>query len=165
MSESSEDKTVRKFTKHLQRDVWCYQISIFYKHYSDHSRALLDRKAIVDVIRKGFPRQPFLYRLCLIEAEPEVFDDIKNDCRFGQKLTMAFHTLFTDRIVEIKELEEKLTQKLKTPIRCKRRKFDDLKKYRYLESLNKGEPHNLKQFFNSDARRWSIIGRKNLPES
>ncbi|WP_147288382.1 hypothetical protein [Pseudomonas fluorescens] len=63
MSETSEDKTKRKYLTVLRDYQWSYQHSIFYKD-AEQSHALLgDMVKFKQVLRRRCPDQPFLIRV------------------------------------------------------------------------------------------------------
>jgi hypothetical protein len=165
MSESSEQKTIRKFIKLLENPDFSYQITIFYNNSFDKSEALKHKPIITRLIGKIFPKQPFLYRLALnSRVESENLDDLKSDAELGEVIVMPYHTLFTNQVTEIKLLEERLKERLQVSLRVKRKVFTDSAKVSYIRAVRKGKPHDLEGFFPKDSniKRIALFGKSFL---
>jgi len=167
MTENTIDKTKRKFTDQLSNSYWTYQVSVFYRNYSDSKKALEHRKSITRLFNYHYPRQPFLYRLCLSSTDIDRFEDIGGGNEFGMKLETPFHTFFTTTKIEIKELENSLCSTLGLSVYLRRRVFDGLKKHKYISTVRRENPHDLTKFFNSEKqiKRWSLSGKLFIPDS
>lgn len=63
MSETSEDKTKRKFVAHLRKPIWTIQYSVFYKDPAESYKLLEDQKRFRRELKRKFPDQPFLVRV------------------------------------------------------------------------------------------------------
>jgi hypothetical protein len=61
--ESSEDKTKRKFAKHLLYPIWDYQYAVFYETPEDSIDLLKDQAAFRQALKRKYPNQPFLVRV------------------------------------------------------------------------------------------------------
>jgi hypothetical protein len=93
MSETSEDKTKRKFVAHLRKPIWTIQYSVFYVNPAESYRLLEDQKRFRRELKRKFPDQPFLVRV--------------QTHRKG-KIHQAYLTLFTTQKVDgIEELAKR----------------------------------------------------------
>ena len=63
MSETSEDKTKRKFVAHLRKPIWTIQYSVFYVNPAESYKLLEDQKRFRREMKRKFPEQPFLVRV------------------------------------------------------------------------------------------------------
>lgn len=167
MSESTEERTKRKFIAHYNNDYFTTQISIFYLHSLDGTKALLHKPVITQLIRRNHSEQCFLYRLCLTTTDAKNLDDLKDTQPPHSKILMCYHTLFTNEKINEKKLKRTLEKHLKCSIKIKQQYISELKKMKYVSAVKKGEPHDLKGYFNTSANihRITTINSKLLPNN
>ena len=164
MSETSEDKTIRNFTTLLDQPYFGVQISILYPYSYDSKKAADHKPIITERIRKAFPNQCFLYRLCLFEVDIKNLEDLKDRESGNQQHTTAYHTLFTNEKVSLEKIKASIEKHCGCEVRVKQQVFGNLKKSRYISAVKKGKPYDLRTHFNSNRpiRRYAVIGEKHL---
>ncbi len=165
MTETSSEKTTRKFISELSKRAFCYQVSIYYNNYSDRLKAPEHKSIITDQLPRTLPKQTFLYRLGIkYNLDATSLDDLKDAADYGEVIDMPYHTLFTTKTTEIDSFKLALERRLNCSLRLKRRIFNDIAKKRYLLAVSRGEPHDLLGYFPDllNQRRWALIGRKHL---
>jgi hypothetical protein len=166
MSESSQQKTTRKFVTLLSNNYFRVQISIFYRKLNDSLSALEHKPIITDQLRRAFPNQCFLYRLCLFNVNTKNLDDMKTTEDIQDEVKMPYHTVFTHAKVSIDRIEKILRKHIGNEIFAKQRFFVETKKEQYISVVKKGKPYDLHNQFNSKKpiQRYSIIGEKNISD-
>ena len=164
MSESTEAKTIRNFTNHLTNPYFITQLSIFYNNSFDSKNAINDKPTVTNIVRRSFPNQCFLYRLCLTNTEASNLNDLTKSYSPDYPIEMAYHTLFTNQKIDIEKLVKRLKKKLGKDIRVKQQMIGDWKKTKYIAAVRKGKPHNLQEHFLTDkpVRRFTLIGKNML---
>jgi len=186
MTETAEDRTKRKFIKHLKSADWNYQITVFYRSEEDSkAHAIEDSKKLRKMLGKEFNQYPWLYRLCLLNREFGVSYETTIDEDTGEitkeKIRyeiedpqhIAYHTFFTtsgefprSRLNKIKRLMTSCCGAV-VNIRGQNRfsasyREDDLE--RYIGSIKKQKPHNLAEYFGTNPHRFSLINEAALNE-
>lgn len=166
MSESAEQKTKRKFIEHLDSADWCYQYSAIYVEPADAKNfALEDGQRLRKRIARKFNRQPFLYRLCLLNRKYHIIDVVENvDKETGEILDdyivkgkelletnyelTAFHTFFTTQKIVFKDLQVVVNACVDgRSVRLLNRRISAAKLESYQAKVRNQNPHNLKHFF------------------
>jgi hypothetical protein len=180
MTESAEDKSKRKFIKHLNSTDWSKQFSIFYlDEQSSREHAIEDSRRLRKMLGKEYRQQPWLYRLCLLYRKFKVSDIEVFDLDTGEITTsreyidiedpqhIVFHTLFTTSDFTRRKYEEfqSLVKQCCNPLVNVRRQFrsaDDLEIYQ--DSIKRQKPHNLKKYFGAGKKihRFSLVNQAAL---
>jgi len=160
MSETSSEKTKRKYSKILLDHSWSHQVSIFYNEYSDCEFALSHKPKITRFLMLNYPNHAFLYRLQLKNTEQNKFNDLAPQ----GKIEAPYHTIHASRKIKREVLLEELTELLKVDFKlltkpAKREKIEKAA----LTIMNSG-PHDLKRYFGTlrNIGRYSVIGKDNL---
>lgn len=131
MTESAEQRTKRRFREYLDLTDWTYQYSFFYQCSEDAREfALSDATRLKEKLRraKSLRSQPFLYRLCLYQAN-------------------AFHTVFTTKPIDLNYLQALIEKASKCELKVAGRAVSEWKIERYKNSVYTQRPHNLVGFF------------------
>jgi hypothetical protein len=186
MTESAEDRSKRKFIKHLTSADWNYQVTVFYKtEEASKANAIEDSKKLRKMLGKEFNQYPWLYRLCLLHRKFGVSYETSIDEETGEITTekthyeieepehIAYHTFFTtsgqfprSRLDKIKRLMTSCCGAV-VNIRGQNRfsgsyREDDLA--RYIGSIKTQKPHNLTKYFGTNPHRFSLINEAALSE-
>jgi hypothetical protein len=167
VSETSEDKTKRSFITLYNNNYFTTQISIFYLQSTDGIKAQVHKPVITQLVRRIYSEQCFLYRLCLTTTDTKNLDDLKDTQPPNSKMLMSYHTLFTNEKINSDKLKKALEKHLNCTIRIKQQYIGELKKMKYISAVKKGEPHDLKSYFNSskNIHRIATINAKKLPNT
>ena len=160
MSETSSDKTKRKYSKILLDHSWSHQISIYYNEYSDCEFALLHKPKITRYLMLNYPNHAFLYRLQLKNTEKRMFNDLQPQ----GKIEAPYHTIHASRKIRRETFLEGLTEALKVDFKVLTRPAHRAKVEKASETIKGSAPHNLERYFGSKTtiRRYSVIGKENL---
>ena len=161
VSESSQEKTKRKTLELLSSEQWSYQLSIFYRCFSNRLLALEHKEKVTRVLKRLNPEQPMLYRLCLYNAPHEHLDDIDDNDLLTER--MPYHAIFSSDPFSLKESElaEALSQAVGVSLNVLKRGFKGELKRRYLSAIKTGELHELKEYFNTNrVRSYYLINKK-----
>lgn len=161
MSESSQEKTKRKTLELLSSEQWSYQLSIFYRCFSNRLLALEHKEKITRVLKRLNPDQPILYRLCLFDAPHEHLDDIDDNDLVTER--MPYHAVFSSTPFYLKEpdLALALTKVTGISLNVLKRSFKGELKRRYLSAIKVGELHELKDYFGTNrVRSYYLINKK-----
>ena len=124
-------KTKRKTLEVLLSDQWSYQLSIFYRCFSNRLFALEHKEKVTRVLKRLNPEQPMLYRLCLYNAPHEHLDDIDDNDLLTER--MPYHAIFSSDPFSLKESElaEALSQAVGVSLNVLKRGFKgELKRIR-----------------------------------
>jgi len=160
MSESSLEKTKRKYSRILLDHSWHHQISIFYKEYSDCEFALIHKPKITRYLMQKYPQHAFLYRLQLKNTEKRMFNDLSPQ----GKIEAPYHTIHSSKKIRRESLLEGLTEALKVDFKLLTRPAHRAKVEKASATIKGTAPHNLERYFgtNKPIRRYSVIGKENL---
>ena len=143
MTETSEDKTKRKYVDQLMADIWKYQYSVFYQNPDDSIRLIDDADTFKQGMGRKFPNQPFLIRVCL-----------KGTGRSKQ----AWLSILTT--AEASGLAERAEKKFSAPVNVKVRRYTDTKAEQAAATIMKQGPHDLKHFFGKEkVNRYALINK------
>jgi len=147
MSESSEDKTRRKFAKYLLDPRWTYQYSFFYEDPTESKSLLDDQKLFRQELRRKFPNQPFLVRVQTLK-------------RPGREL-QAYLTIYTTQKTEgVFEVSERYF-----PVNVLYRQLTERRREVKAHKILTQKPHDLTKLFGSvRIRRYGIINKHLLAD-
>lgn len=147
MSESSEDKTRRKFAKYLLHPRWAYQYSFFYEDPADSKSLLNDQKLFRQKLRRKFPNQPFLVRVQTLK-------------RAGREL-QAYLTIYTTQKTEgMFELSERYF-----PVNVLYRQLTERRREVKAHKILTQKPHDLTKLFGQvRIRRYGVINKHLLED-
>lgn len=147
MSESSEDKTRRKFAKYLLHPRWAYQYSFFYEDPADSKSLLDDQKLFRQELRRKFPNQPFLVRVQTLK-------------RAGREL-QAYLTIYTTQKTEgMFELSEQYF-----PVNVLYRQLTERRREVKAHKILTQKPHDLTKLFGQvRIRRYGVINKHLLED-
>ena len=150
MSETSEDKTKRKYLSVLRNYQWSYQHSIFYDDPKLSERLLEEMVPFKQRLRRQCSEQPFLVRIQTLKK--------------GSNPHQAYLTIFTTKKVEgLKEMANKVFPATMN-VMGKRLSGEKLKQI--ADAIERHKPHDLSKIFGmTGINRWSILNRDNLVRS
>jgi len=160
MSETSAEKTKRKYSKILLDHSWHHQISIFYNEYSDCEFALIHKPKITRFLMLNYPSHAFLYRLQLKNTEKSKFNDLAPQ----GKIEAPYHTIHASRKIRREVLLEELTELLKVDFKLLTRPAKREKIEKAAQTIMNTRPHDLKRYFGIQRNivRYSTIGKNKL---
>lgn len=146
MSETSEEKTKRKYLTVLRGYQWSYQHSIFYDD-PEQSHALLDHMGrFKQVLRRRCPDQPFLIRVQALKkgAVHQAFLSIITTAKVVDLRGIANKTFpATMNVVGRRLSAERLSQQALV--------------------IEEAKPHDLSKLFDkAGINRWSVLNRQLL---
>jgi hypothetical protein len=149
VSESSEEKTKRKYLTVLRGYQWSYQHSVFYDD-PEQSHALLDDMVkFKQVLRRRCPDQPFLIRVQALKkgAVHQAFLSIITTAKVEDLRGIANKTFpATMNVVGRRLSAERLSQQARV--------------------IEKAKPHDLSKLFDkAGINRWSVLNKQHLAES
>lgn len=146
MSETSEEKTKRKYLAVLRGYRWSYQHSIFYDD-PEQSHALLDHMVrFKQVLRKRCPDQPFLIRVQALKKGA---------------VHQAFLSIITTAKVE--DLTEIANKTFTAKMNVVGRRLSAERLSQQASVIEKAKPHDLSKLFaKSGINRWSVLNKSNL---
>lgn len=149
MSESSEDKTRRKFAKYLLHPRWVYQYSFFYEE-PEYSKTLIeDQKVFRQELRRKFPDQPFLVRV----------QTLKRPGREFQAYLTLYTTQKTDGMFEVSE------RYFPAPVNVLYRQLTERRREVKAHKILTQKPHDLTKLFGEvRIRRYGIINKHLLAD-
>lgn len=146
MSETSEEKTKRKYLAVLRGYQWSYQHSIFYDDPEQSLGLLEDMASFKQMLRRRCPDQPFLIRVQALKkgAVHQAFLSIITTAKVGDLRGIANKTFPASMNVVGRRLsDERLSQQARV--------------------IEKAKPHNLSKLFDkSGINRWSVLNKPML---
>jgi hypothetical protein len=147
VSESSEEKTKRKYLTVLRGYQWSYQHSVFYDD-PEQSYALLDHMVkFKQVLRRRCPDQPFLVRIQTLKK--------------GSAPYQAYLTIFTTKKVE--DLREVANKVFPTIMNVMGKRLSVEKLDQIAGAIEKQKPHDLTKLFDkAGINRWSVLNKQLL---
>lgn len=160
MSESSSDKTKRKFTALLTTYYWSHQVTVFYSNYLDRNSAPIHKEKITRALRQLYPQSPFLYRLCL--SKPIDAEILNDSVGASESVVMPYHTFFTTIPINKKELKASLQKRLGCEVTVRMRYVASWKVSNYIKAVKRDDPHDLEGYFPElkYQRRTAFIGKQ-----
>lgn len=151
MSESSEEKTKRKYLTVLRGYQWSYQHSVFYND-PEQSHALLEHMVrFKQVLRRRCPDQPFLVRIQTLKK--------------GSVPHQAYLTIFTTKKVE--DLREMANKVFPAIMNVMGKKLSVEKLDQIARAIEKQKPHDLSKVLDkAGINRWTVLNKDKLvPET
>lgn len=147
MSESSEEKTKRKYLTVLRGYQWSYQHSVFYDD-PEQSHALLEHMVrFKQALRRRCPDQPFLVRIQTLKK--------------GSAPHQAYLTIFTTKRVE--DLREMANKVFPTIMNVMGKRLSAEKHDQIARAIEKQKPHDLSKLFDkAGINRWSVLNKDKL---
>lgn len=150
MSETTEDKTKRKYIALLKGNQWSHQYSVFYDNLTLSNQLLTDKQRFLQSLRKQFPGQPFLVRI-----------QTKMGNGRGEKGLQAYlMILTTTRSDGFKEIVDK---SFASKMNVISKPLVGLKPFTIADAINNQKPHDLTRVF-GDVRikRWTLLNKEML---
>lgn len=149
MSETSEEKTKRKYLSVLRGFQWSYQHSVFYDD-PEQSHALLEHMVkFKQTLRRHRPDQPFLVRIQTLKK--------------GSAPHQAYLTIFTTKKVE--DLREMANKVFPAIMNVMGKKLSVEKLDQIADAIEKQKPHDLSKLFDkAGINRWSVLNKNLLKE-
>lgn len=146
MSESSEDKTKRKYLAVLKGNSWNYQYSIFYDKPELSVNMLSDMAKFKPRLSRLFPNQPFLIRL--------------QELRKGRVRQVFLSIITTAKVENLREIASKMFPAV---MNVKSRALSAEKLDTIADAIERQVPHDLNRFFNKEVvPRWSVLNKELL---
>lgn len=147
VSESSEEKTKRRYLAVLKDYQWNYQHSVFYDD-PEESHALLDYMvSFKQVLRRKCPDQPFLVRIQTLKR--------------GATPHQAYLTIFTTKKVE--GLRDIANKSFPTAMNVMGRQLSPEKFGRIVRAVESQKPQDLSKVFDRvGVNRWSVLNKTKL---
>lgn len=147
MSETTEDKTKRKYLALLIGHQWSYRYSVFYADPAMSKNLLTDMVEFKQALRKRYPDQPFLIRI-----------QMKAGGLNGDKTLQAYLTILTTASSE--GLKVVAHDTFSSEVNIQRGKVTSAKLVSMASAIDKQKPHNLtKVFGNVRIRRWTLLNK------
>lgn len=144
MSETTEEKTKRRYLTVFRGNPWSNQYSVFYDDPSLSPGLLNDMVAFKQRLRRAYPDQPFLIRLQLKSGS-------------GWPLH-AYLTMFTTKPAD--GLQDVVSKLFKTPMTVLSRRLNEGKLVTIANAIEHQRPQNLSKFFGKEGvNRWSILNK------
>ena len=146
MSETSEDKTKRKYLTVLRDYQWSYQHSIFYKD-AEQSHALLgDMVRFKQMLRRRCPDQPFLIRVQALKKGA---------------VHQAFLSIITTAKVE--DLQGVANKAFPAKMNVVGRRLSAERLSQQARVIEEAKPHDLSKLFDkAGINRWSVLNKHSL---
>ncbi|MDY7550440.1 hypothetical protein RGV59_06250 [Pseudomonas sp. FG1] len=144
MSETSEEKTKRKYLTVLRGYQWSYQHSVFYDK-PEQSHALLEHMVkFKQVLRRRCPDQPFLVRIQTLKK--------------GAAPHQAYLTIFTTKKVE--DLQEMANKVFPAIMNVMGKRLSVEKLDQIARAIEKQKPHDLSKVLDkAGINRWSVLNK------
>lgn len=151
MSESSADKTSRKFAAYLRRPIWKFQYSVFYVTPEDSHNLLKDQKVFRQELGRKIPNQPFLIRIQTLKP------------RWDDSVLQAYLTIYTtERVDSLKNLADDY---FGADVRVIKQALSVLQCRNKARKIIAQRPHDLtKVFGQARVRRYGVINKHLLAE-
>lgn len=145
MSETSEDKSKRKYLSVLEGNEWGYQYSVFYDNPEQSVELLGDMVTFKRYLRRQYSNQPFLFR-------------IQTHIHKEEKVLQAFLTLFTtEKLTGFGDLADKA---FPSPVNTMYQPLTDGKLASMIGSIEKQKLHDLSKLFGKVGQnRWGILNK------
>jgi hypothetical protein len=147
MSETSEDKSKRKYVKVLRDNQWSYQYSVFYEN-PEESVGLLDHMVkFKRCLKREYSGVPFLFRIQL------------HTHHSGE--LQAFLTLFT--IEKLKGFDELANKAFPSSMSTLYQRLTDEMLSSKASAILQQRPHSLSKVFSKEGQnRWGILNKDAL---
>ena len=151
MTESSSDKTRRKFAELYRAYDWRFQTTIFISLYPEKENFLAIARAVRKVLINDYPHTAFLWKIILSKAKPEYLLDY-----YGKEkvILMPALTLFHFKRISREELTDSIISEVKYlaygDLYIKGRSLPSKIYHGIHRKLKEGTPPNLKHYFGKD---------------
>ncbi|WP_085724684.1 hypothetical protein [Pseudomonas sp. R37(2017)] len=150
MSETSEDKTKRRYLALLTGHHWSHQYSVFYDDLKLSNQLLTDKEPFLQSLRKRYPGQPFLVRI-----------QTKNGNGKGDKGLQAYLMILTT--AQSGGLKQIVDESFTADMNVKSKRLEGLKPYTIASAIENQRPHDLTKVFGDiRIRRWSLLNKAML---
>lgn len=143
MSESSEEKTKRKYLTVLRDYQWSYQHSVFYDDPEQSLGLLEDMASFKQMLRRRCPDQPFLIRVQALKK--------------GAVHQAFLSIITTAKVDDLREMANKVFPAVMNVLGKKLSvdKLDQIAK-----TIEKQKPHDLSKLFDKTGiNRWSVLNK------
>lgn len=145
MSETSEDKTKRKYLAMLTDHQWSHRYSVFYANPKMSNKLLTDMVGFKQALRKQYPDQPFLIR---IQTTTRGLN--------GDKTLQAYLTILTTARSE--NLKGVASKNFSSEVNVPSEKLLPAKLQSIASAIDTQKPHDLSKVFGDvRIRRWSVL--------
>jgi hypothetical protein len=171
MSESSAEKSKRKFISLLLGYQWNWQYTIFFDHYPEALNIIDNSLVIKDAIKRAHKDTAILYRLASKSINPVFLSgtDAKT------LVPTPYFTFFTSKKIQYTPLQNLIFSHLEKRgvcifpeneikgVRIKSRTISDSKLYSYSSAVNRQQPHNLKKLLDKkNVNRFGVLNKSKL---
>jgi len=143
VSESSEEKTKRKYLTVLRDYQWSYQHSVFYDDPEQSLGLLEDMASFKQMLRRRCPDQPFLIRVQALKK--------------GAVHQAFLSIITTAKVDDLREMANKVFPAVMNVLGKKLSvdKLDQIAK-----TIEKQKPHDLSKLFDKTGiNRWSVLNK------
>jgi hypothetical protein len=146
VSESSEEKTKRKYLTVLRGYQWSYQHSVFYNDFEQSQGLLVDMVSFKQMLRRRCPAQPFLIRVQALKKGAD---------------HQAFLSIITTAKVE--DLQGIANKTFPAKMNVMGRQLSAERLSRQARVIEEAKPHDLSKLFDKvRINRWSILNKPML---
>lgn len=146
MSESSEEKTKRKYLTVLRGYQWSYQHSVFYDDPEQSLGLLDDMASFKQMLRRRCPDQPFLIRVQALKKGA---------------VHQAFLSIITTAKVE--DLQGIANKTFPAKMNVVGRRLSAERLSQQARVIEEAKPHDLSKLFDKvGVNRWSVLNRLQL---
>jgi hypothetical protein len=172
MSETSLNKTRRKFISLLKDNHWTWQYSVFFDHHPESLNIVENTNTINSAVRKAYPDIAFLYR---IVAKSISVDFVSGEPEGAKMVTAPYLTFFTSEKIQFTPLMQLIHKSLERKdvqvsgsenikgVRLKLREVKDLKVSSYASSVKNQQPHDLNKLLDRNkVNRFGVLNRSKL---
>jgi len=147
MSESSEDKTKRKFAAYLRQPIWTFQYTVFYSDMEDSKNLLKHQKVFRQKLARKFPDQTFLLRIQTLN-------------RWGHQ---AYLTIYTT--TETNGIYKLVEDYFHADVRVRHRRVSEAQCNNKARKILTQKPHDLAKWFGPvRIRRYGVINKALLAD-
>lgn len=146
MSETSEEKTKRKYLTMLRDYEWSYQHSVFYDDPEQSIGLLEDMVSFKQMLRRRCPDQPFLIRVQALKKGA---------------VHQAFLSIITTAKVD--DLKEIANKKFPATMNVVGRRLSVERLSQQAHVIEQAKPHDLSKLFDkAGTNRWSVLNKHML---
>jgi hypothetical protein len=146
VSESSEEKTKRKYLTVLRGYQWSYQHSVFYDDPEQSLGLLDDMASFKQMLRRRRPDQPFLIRVQALKKGA---------------VHQAFLSIITTAKVD--DLREIANKTFPTTMNVVGRRLTPERLSQQARVIEEAKPHDLSKLFDkAGINRWSVLNKGQL---
>ena len=146
MSESSEEKTKRKYLTVLRGYQWSYQHSVFYDDPEQSLGLLEDMASFKQMLRRRCPDQPFLIRVQALKK--------------GAVHQAFLSIITTDKVDDMREIANKT---FPATMNVVGRRLSAERLSQQARVIEEAKPHDLSKLFDREGiNRWSILNKDSL---